>query len=236
MSPARTLTRLNETDVAANAEESDVSTAVETQRAVQYPASLAQQRFWVLDKLEPRNPALNVAVRWRIEGDLPAELIEKAFAQIVERHETLRTSFIEIDGEPFQVVQPDVSLRVPSIDLTARPEAEAFAECDRIARIEATTPFNLAVAPLIRVTHVRVRPDVAIVLVTTHHTVCDGWSIGLLAREMGVICAALQAGRQPGPAESTDHLWRLCRLAEGGGSRRRPCSGDRLLVARTQRP
>ena len=172
-------------------------TLIETRRAVQYPASLAQQRFWVLDKLEPHNPALNVAVRWRIEGDLPAELIEKAFVQILERHETLRTSFIEIDGEPFQVVQPNVSLRVPSIDLTARPEAEASAECDRIARAEATTPFNLAIAPLIRVTCVRVRPDIAVVLVTAHHTICDGWSIGLLAHEMGAICAALQAGRRP---------------------------------------
>ena len=176
---------------------SDAPTGIKMRRDVQYPASLAQHRFWVLDKLEPRNPALNVAVRWRIEGDLPPQLIEKAFAHIVERHETLRTSFIDIDGEPVQVVQPDVWLRVPSIDLTVRPEAEAFAECDRIARIEATTPFNLAFAHLIRITHVRVRSDIAIVLVTAHHAVCDGWSIGLLAREMGIICAALQAGRRP---------------------------------------
>ena len=60
-------------------------------------------------------------------------------------------------------------MRVPSIDLTTRPEAEAFAECDRIARLEATTPFDLTIAPLIRVTHVQVRTDVAIVLVTAHH-------------------------------------------------------------------
>jgi amino acid adenylation domain-containing protein len=183
--------------VGANTEGPDVQSAAKTRRNVQYPASLAQQRFWLLDRLEPRNPALNIAVRWRIEGDLPAELIEKALAQIVERHETLRTSFIEIEGEPFQVVQPQVSLRVPSVDLTVLPEPEAFAECDRIARIEATTPFNLAIAPLISVTHVRVRSDIAIVLVTTHHAVCDGWSVGLLAREMGVICAAMQAGRRP---------------------------------------
>ena len=78
-------------------------------------------------------------------------------------------------------------LRVPSIDLTVRPEAEAFAECDRIARVEATKPFDLSIAPLIRVTHVRVRSDVAVVLVTAHHAVCDGWSIGLLAREMGIL-------------------------------------------------
>src|SRR6202044_4036525 len=105
MTPARTLTRLNVPDVA---EEPDISTVAETRHAVQYPASLAQQRFWVLDKLEPRNPALNVAVRWRIEGDLSADTIEKAFSRIVERHETLRTWFTEIEGEPFQVVQPEV--------------------------------------------------------------------------------------------------------------------------------
>ena len=197
MSAAWTLARVNDADVAANAEESDVSTLAETSRAARYPATLAQQRFWLLDKLEPGNSALNVAVRWRIEGDLSVDLIEKAFVHIVERHETLRTSLIEIDGEPFQLVQREVSLRVPRIDLTARPEADAFAECDHIARAEATTPFNLAIAPLIRITHVRVRPDIAIVLVTAHHAVCDGWSIGLLAREMGDACAALQAGRRP---------------------------------------
>ena len=194
MSPAGTVTKQRDFDVTA---EPELAVLVEARRLVRYPASLGQQRFWVLDKLEPGNPALNVAVRWRIEGNLPIELIEKAFALIVDRHETLRTSFEEIDGEPFQVVRPEVSLRVPSIDLTVRPEADALTECDRIARAEATTPFDLLIAPLIRVTHVRVRPDVAIVLVTAHHTVCDGWSIGLLAREMGAICAALQAGRRP---------------------------------------
>ena len=220
MTHAQTIVR-PDGGVSAHSEASDVQSAVKTRRDVRYPASLAQQRFWLLDKLEPRNPALNIAVRWRIEGDLPAELIEKAFAQIVERHETLRTSFIEIDGEPFQVVHPQVSLRVPSIDLTVRPVAEAFAECDRIARIEATTPFNLAVAPLISVTHVRVRPDIAIVLVTTHHAVCDGWSIGLLAREMGVVCAALQAGRRPDlpplPLTYGDYAaWQRELVARGG--------------------
>jgi amino acid adenylation domain-containing protein len=199
----------------------EVLRAAKTPPDIQYPASLAQQRFWVLDKLEPHNPALNVAVRWRIEGDLSAELIEKAFAQIIARHEPLRTSFVEIDGEPFQVVRPEVSLRVPSIDLTARSEAEAFAQCDRLARIEATTPFSLAAAPLIRVTHLRVRPDIAIVLVTAHHAVCDGWSIGLLAREMGEFCAAVQAGSRPEPpdlpiAYGDYAAWQREMVADGG--------------------
>ena len=204
-------------------------------RAARYPATLAQQRFWLLDKLEPGNSALNVAVRWRIEGDLSVDLIEKAFVHIVERHETLRTSLIEIDGEPFQLVQREVSLRVPRIDLTALPEADAFAECDHIARAEATTPFNLAIAPLIRMTHVRVRPDIAIVLVTAHHAVCDGWSIGLLAREMGDACAALQAGRRPHLPNLPITYGEYTVLAKGCGFGRRARSGGRILVARARR-
>ena len=100
----------------------------------QYPASLGQQHFWVLDRLDPGNPSLNVAVRWRLEGELSVAHIEKAFELIIARHETLRTSFVEADGEPIQIVQPFVVLRIPSIDLTAMPEGAAAAECDRIAQ------------------------------------------------------------------------------------------------------
>jgi len=95
------------------------------ERDTQYPASLGQQRFWVLDRLDPGNPSLNVAVRWRLEGELSVAHIDKAFEHILARHETLRTSFVEADGEPIQVVQPIATLRVPSIDLTAMPEADA---------------------------------------------------------------------------------------------------------------
>lgn len=162
-----------------------------------YPASLAQQRFWVLDRLQPGNPALNVAVRWRLEGDLPVAVIQSAFDLLAARHEPLRTCFVESEGEPSQVVKPDARVRIASIDLTALPEPDALAECDRIARAEAITSFDLKAAPLVRVTHVRVRHDLALMLVTTHHTVCDGWSIGILAKEMGEACDALQSGRQP---------------------------------------
>ncbi len=184
-------------EVAASSAVSAVGATPAPQREVRYPASLAQQRFWVLDRLDPGNPSLNVAVRWRVEGELAVSAIEKAFQLILARHEVLRTFFIEEDGEPIQAAQASAPLHLASIDLTALPQADALVECDRIAQAEAQTPFNLAIAPLIRVTHVRVGSDVAILMVTTHHTVCDGWSIGLLAAEMGEICAALQSGRPP---------------------------------------
>ena len=117
----------------------------------------------MLDKLEPGNSALNVAVRWRIEGELTARLIERVFAESLKRREPLRTASVETDGEPLQIVRAKVPLRVPSIDLAVRPGGEAFAECDRIARFEATAPFNPAIASSIGVTHVRVRSDALLI-------------------------------------------------------------------------
>ncbi|MGP6156224.1 MAG: non-ribosomal peptide synthetase [Vulcanimicrobiaceae bacterium] len=160
-----------------------------------FPCSQAQRRFWFEEQLHPGNPALNVAVRWRLEGDVVQSELEEAWRQILARHLPLRTFFEMRDGQPVQVVDPSVALRIPVIDLTGLPEKEAAAEAERIAQIEARTPFDLSVPPLIRATRLKVRDRATMLLVTAHHTVCDGWSIGLLAREMGEICAARHFGR-----------------------------------------
>jgi amino acid adenylation domain-containing protein len=188
----------------------------------QYPASLGQHRFWVLDRLDPGNPALNIAVRWRLEGAVSAAQIEEAFNVIIQRHEALRTCLVEVNGEPIQVVHATVAFRVASIDLSVLNERDAYAECDSIARTEAQAPFNLAAAPLIRATHVRIDENVAILLVTTHHAVCDGWSIGLLAREMGEICRAMRANQAPRLPElpvsyGEFACWQREFIAAGGG-------------------
>jgi amino acid adenylation domain-containing protein len=159
------------------------------------PCSRAQRRFWVLDQLDPGNPALNIAVRWRLEGDMPVASVEHTFRLIIARHETLRTYFEQINGDPVQIVASRVSFNVPLVDLTSSTEQQALAESERIARIEARTSFDLSVPPLIRVTLLRVRKDLSFLLVTVHHTVCDGWSIGILAREFGKICASIGVGR-----------------------------------------
>ena len=159
--------------------------------------SQSQKRFWFEEQLQPGNPALNVAVRWRLEGDVSQAHIAEAWRLLVERHEALRTWFENRQGEPLQVIEPEVALHLPVVDLTTLSEAEAFAEADRIALLEAHKPFDVSRAPLVRVTHLRVRENVSVLLVTAHHTVCDGWSVGILAREMGALCADLQAGRPP---------------------------------------
>ena len=162
-----------------------------------YPCSQAQQRFWFEEQLHPGNPGLNVAVRWKLEGAVSTADLETAWRAIIERQQSLRTHFETDDGEPVQIVEPHVAFSIPIVDLTLLPPAEAEREADRIAELEARTPFDLSVAPLIRVTRLVLREKVSTLLVTAHHAVCDGWSIGVLAREMGEICHALYANESP---------------------------------------
>jgi len=163
----------------------------------QFPCSLGQRRFWILDQLDPGNPSLNVAVRWRLEGTVSVEQLERALERIIMRHAVLRTSIVAVDGSPVQLVQPSATFRIPVIDLSNLPPADADREALRIAGSEAQSSFNLAAPPLIRVTLLRLRERVWTLLVTAHHIVCDGWSIGVLARELVEICAAGHVGRLP---------------------------------------
>ena len=166
-------------------------------KKLQFPCAPGQRRLWLLHQLDPRNPSLNVAVRWRLEGMVFNADLENAFRLIMARHHVLRTSFAEAGGEVIQMVEPDVSFHIPIIDLTGLSEAEALIEAERTARVEVCTPFELSVAPLIRVTHVRLSEDLSVLLLTMHRIVGDAWSIGILAREMSEICAASHAQRPP---------------------------------------
>lgn len=168
-----------------------------------FPCSIAQERFWLLDRLEPGNPSYSVAVRWRLEGRLRTDLLQQAWQHIIQRHEVMRTMFPLVDGQPVQRVLPRIPFKLTEIDLSDLPEAERDPECDRIGGIEARAPFDLATGPLIRVTLVRLSSETAVVLVTTHQVVSDGWSIGVMAREMGEVYAALAAGRKPDLPELT---------------------------------
>jgi non-ribosomal peptide synthetase component F/thioesterase domain-containing protein len=166
-----------------------------------FPCSVAQERFWLLDRLDPGNSAYNVAVRWRLEGRVDALLLERAWLTIIERHEILRTLFFETDGVPVQRVLPAMPFKLALIDLSNLPAAHQQSEADRIGLIEARAPFDLGAGPLLRATLLRFSPSMAIILVTTHQIVSDGWSIGIMAREMGVIYEALRNGK---PVELTD--------------------------------
>ena len=175
-----------------------VAAPLADQHPLRFVSSIAQERFWAIDRLEPGSPALNIAVRWQLDGRVSSDIAERAFSAIIGRHEVLRTSFEEVEGVLSQVVAPSVAFRIASVDLTALPPDQALQEAARIGQAEARGPFDLARAPLLRVTLVRIAEQRTLLLLTVHHMVCDGWSIGVMAREFGLLYDAARAGR-PSP-------------------------------------
>jgi thioesterase domain-containing protein len=163
----------------------------------EFPCTQTQLRCWVLDQLRPGNPALNVAVRWEIRGAFKAASIEAAFRKVVERHEVLRTRFIEVNGQPYQQVMESVAFRMPVIDLRNVPATQREERIAAIGKETASAPFDLSQAGLFRVTLLMVENDVGLLLITAHQSCFDGWSIRVLGREVGEIASAIDAGRIP---------------------------------------
>jgi non-ribosomal peptide synthetase component F/thioesterase domain-containing protein len=194
--------------------EADAGRDALPEERTEFPCSVGQERFWLLDRLDPGDSSYNVAVRWRLEGRVATDLLERAWFKIIERHEVLRTVFLEKDGAPMQRVMPQARFRLNEIDLSKLPPDLQQTEGDRIGVIEARAPFDLASGPLVRATLLRFSATVSIILVTTHQIVSDGWSIGIMAREMGLIYDALRHDRpielEPLPIQYADYSeWQL---------------------------
>jgi non-ribosomal peptide synthetase component F/pimeloyl-ACP methyl ester carboxylesterase len=161
------------------------------------PASLGQERFWGLDRLRPGNPTWSVPVRFRLAGQLNSVFVVRAFNEIVRRHEVLRTTFTIVDGEPAQVIKPDLAIDVPITDLRHLAKQDRDAEADRLSFQEARWQFDLSVGPLFRVSMLRVQDDEHILLVTPHHSIIDYISIGLISNELGTLYEAYARGTEP---------------------------------------
>jgi thioesterase domain-containing protein len=160
-----------------------------------FPASPAQARFWFLERVRPGRPDNAITLRWRVTGDLPTDALEAAFQAVIHRHEALRTCLVEDDGTPVQEVRDAVDFKLGLVDIRALPIDDHEARIARIAADMAVEPFDLGRPPLLRATHVRTGPGRATLLVTAHHCVFDGWSGGLLGREIGALAAEGLTGR-----------------------------------------
>jgi hypothetical protein len=164
-----------------------------------FPLSFAQQRLWFLYQLDPEDCAYNIPVAVGLTGKLNVEAFEQSVNAVIERHETLRTSFTTIKGEPKQIVSPKLTLQVSVIDLqTPLEREEETTVINQFAREEAQTPFSLDRAPLLRVKLLRLSEKEAVVLLTMHHIVSDGWSMGILVRELATLYEAFSQGK-PSP-------------------------------------
>jgi amino acid adenylation domain-containing protein len=166
--------------------------------SVVFPASCSQQRLWFLDHLQPGSAAYNLPRAVRLEGPLDAAALERAFAEVVARHEALRTTFASEDGVAVQVVAPAPATRLPVEDLSSWPEGEREPALARTLAATASAPFDLGKGPLVRARLVRLRPDVHVLVVAASHIVADGMSIALLFKELSALYAAFVAG-QPSP-------------------------------------
>ncbi len=160
------------------------------------PLSFAQQRLWFIDQLEPGNAAYNISRCIRLRGTLNIGALERAFQQIIRRHEALRTTFRAIDGEPRQVIAPELSVRLMHIDLSTYSPEKQETEVERLARADTRQPFDLAQGPLVRCSLLRLADHDHILLLTMHHIVSDGWSMGVLFNEIILLTQAYTAGRE----------------------------------------
>src|SRR4051812_33831451 len=161
--------------------------------------SFAQNRLWLLDRLEPGTPLYNIYAAFRISGKLNLPAFEAALVEIVRRHESLRTVFREDDGRPTQEIRPPGDFRVLLIDLGGLAAAEAEKEALQQIQQESQRPFDLASGPLLRPSLFRVGPEHHLFLVTMHHIVSDGWSIGIFFEELSELYGAFAQGR-PSPS------------------------------------
>ncbi|MGD1912592.1 MAG: amino acid adenylation domain-containing protein [Rivularia sp. (in: cyanobacteria)] len=162
----------------------DRATICKRQNLDELPLSFAQERLWFLHQLEPDNTAYNIAIAWRFTGNLDIELLESCLNTIFQRHEILRTSFISVNGQPSQVITPELSLKLPIIDLRFIADINRQIEVEKLTKQEARFPFNLNDAPLLRVKLIKIADNENILLLTLHHIIADGWSRGVILREL----------------------------------------------------
>ncbi len=161
------------------------------------PPSFAQQALWFLDRLSPGQATFNVAAAIRVLGPLDVDALERSFARIVRRHDSLRTTFATLDGRPVQVIRAaaEVETTIDRGDLASIAEADRPAEAARRAAGRARSPFDLARGPLARIHLDRLGEGDHVVLMVMHHAITDGWSLGIAARELAALYEADLAGR-----------------------------------------
>jgi hypothetical protein len=168
------------------------------QYAAQAPLSFSQKRLWFLQQLDPESYAFNISNAVRLTGVLNVAALHETLNEIVRRHEALRTTFANVDGEPIQVIAPSLTVALQQVDLRELPQPERESEAVRLITAESRKPFDLTHGPLLRTLLVRLEAEQHVALLAMHHIVSDGWSMSILVRELGALYQAYAAG-QPSP-------------------------------------
>jgi len=162
------------------------------------PLSFSQQRLWFLHQMDPDSPLYNLSSAFRLVARLDVAAVEHSLNEVARRHEVLRTTITEVDGEAVQTIASELKLPLPVIDLSLLPAAKFEEVAQRLATAEALRHFHLARGPLLRVVLLRLSEESHIMILTLHHIVYDWWSTRLLVRELTELYEAFSQGR-PSP-------------------------------------
>ncbi len=162
------------------------------------PLTFGQERLWWIDHLHAGTTAHNLRAVVHLRGRLNLPALHESLQTIVQRHEILRTRFAPVEGQPVQVIEPAMTLELPTVDLTHLPHPEQEAEVQRIAAAEARHPFDLARVPLLRLTLLRLAEDEAVLVRTIHHIIHDRWSDSVFISELAALYTAFAQG-EPAP-------------------------------------
>src|SRR5215212_3146789 len=160
------------------------------------PLSFTQQRLWFLNQLEPDSTFYNIPIAIRLKGSLDIQSLERALSELVRRHESLRTTFALETEQPVQVIVSEPNFSVAHLTVMAATEAEREAEVTRLIDREVDQPFDLQSGSLFRASLLRVNAEEHVLVLTMHHIVSDGWSAGVLFRELGTLYGAYAAGEE----------------------------------------
>lgn len=167
-------------------------------RPQRFPLSFAQERVWLFERLHPGSAVYNIPFVMRLPRAVDGETLNRAFNEILRRHEVLLATFADVDGVPMQEVRSAEPLVIPLSDLSNLPDSQRRAVAVELADEEARSPFDLVRGPMIRARLVRLAADEHLLLITMHHLVSDGWSLGILVKELAALYNAFAHGR-PSP-------------------------------------
>ncbi|WP_226938894.1 amino acid adenylation domain-containing protein [Janthinobacterium sp. FT14W] len=192
---------------------------VDRDQMTRLPLSYAQERLWFLEQLAPGHAAYNAAGAITLRGDLDLDALEDAFRQIIARHESLRTVFPVTEGRASQLIVPVLAFHLERIDL--RGKADRAHSARELCLADAAAPFDLATGPLMRAMVITLASDERILMLNMHHIITDGWSFGVLFREMELIMQAQRLGQTAQlhtlPIQYVDYsVWQRKRLEEEG--------------------
>ncbi len=175
-------------------------------RKDELPLSFAQEQIWFQEQMVPGNPFYNITLETRLKGTFNIRLFEESVEKVLQRHEILRAIFFTDKGIPFQSIKTDIFFEVRTVDLSNLQQSERQAEIARLRSETANTPFDFATGPFLKAQLLQLAADEQILLLSTHHIVCDGWGISILIKEINAYYSAL-INKQPPVLPSLNHQY-----------------------------